>query len=110
MDSINFSYYHINMENLKKLKNNYFGVLKERAKKSRVYTPHQSTGLALAEILEDPSHKSLYMKLSKIYDNSELIRIAKTLADRNNIENKGAYFMKVLKASDIRQQNFEHKV
>jgi len=97
------------MESLKKLKTEYFGVLKERSKKSRVYKPHQLTGLSLAEILEDPDHKSLYMKLSKIYDNGELIRMAKTLADRNNIENKGAYFMKILKASDLRQQNMTHE-
>ena len=97
------------MESLKKLKTEYFGVWKERSKKSRVYKPHQLTRLSLAEILEDPDHKSLYMKLSKIYDNGELIRMAKTLADRNNIENKGAYFMKILKASDLRQQNMTHE-
>lgn len=93
------------MENLKKLKSEYFGILKERSKHSRVYKPHQLTGLNLAEILEDPEHKSLYMKLSKTYDNGELIRMAKDLAERKNVENKGAYFMKLLKLSDLKQKN-----
>ena len=91
------------MEEIKKASEKYLELLKERAKKSRVYRPHQLTGLMLAEILGDPSHKSLYMKLSKIYDNNELIRLAKNLSERKSIENKGAYFMKMLKASDIRK-------
>ncbi|MDO8429850.1 MAG: hypothetical protein Q7S73_00600 [bacterium] len=91
------------MDDFKAIGGKYLEVLKKRAKESKVYKPHQLTGLILAEILEDSSHKSLYMKLSKIYDNSELIRLAKNLAERKNIENKGAYFMKVLKASDIQK-------
>ena len=91
------------MDNLKEIRQDYFKTLKERAKKSRVYKPHQLTGLTLTEILEDPSHKSLYMRLAKDYNNDELLRIAKNLAERKNIENKGAYFMKVLKASDVKK-------
>lgn len=91
------------MDNLKKLGKTYFETLKERAKTSRVYRPYQMTGLTLAEILDDNEHKSLYMRLSKIYDNSELIRLAKTLAERKNIDNKGAYFMRLLQASDIKK-------
>lgn len=91
------------MEDIKKVGKEYFKLLKERSKTSRVYKSHQMTGLTLAEILEDQEHKSLYMRLSKIYDNHELIRLAKNLAERKNIENKGAYFMKVLQASDIKK-------
>lgn len=91
------------MEDISKLKGEYFKLLKDRSKKSRVYKPHQMTGLSLAEILSDPEHKSLYMRLSKIYDNNELIRLAKNVAERKNIDNKGAYFMKLLHASDIRK-------
>lgn len=91
------------MEDIRKVGKDYFKLLKERSKTSRVYKPHQMTGLALAEILDDREHKSLYMRLSKIYDNHELIRLAKNLAERKNIENRGAYFMKVLQASDIRK-------
>jgi len=92
------------MDNLKQIKNEYVITLKDRAKKSRVYQPHQMTGLTLAEILEDSQHKSLYMKLAKIYDNHELLRLAKNLAERKTIENKGAYFMKLLKSSDIKHK------
>ena len=92
------------MDNLKRVKEEYFQKLKDRSKKSRVYNPHQLTGLELAAILEDPEHKSLYMKLSKVYDPSDLLRLAKNLAERKNIENKGAYFMKLLQASDLKRK------
>jgi len=91
------------MDNLNDISSQYFKVLKERSKTSRVYKPYQMTGLTLAEILEDSEHKSLYMRLAKTYDNHELIRLAKNLSDRKGIENKGAYFMKLLHASDIRK-------
>ena len=55
------------MEDFKKAAEHYVGVLKERSKTSRVYKPHQMSGLLLAEILDDPEHKSLYMRLSKQY-------------------------------------------
>ncbi len=75
----------------------YLTTLKERMKKSRVYTPNQSTGLLLTEILQDKEHKSLYMRIAKIYDNTQLIRLAKDLAERKNVDNRGAYFMRMLK-------------
>jgi hypothetical protein len=84
------------MEDIRKVGKEYFKLLKERSKTSRVYKSHQMTGLTLAEILEDQEHKSLYM-------NHELIRLAKNLAERKNIENKGAYFMKILQSSDIKK-------
>ena len=89
------------MDNIKNASGKYLELLKERAKNSRIYKPHQLTGLTLAELLEDPEHKSLYMKLATIYDNGELVRLAKNLTERKNIANKGAYFMKLLKASDM---------
>lgn len=74
----------------------YLEILKQRAKESKVYSEHQMTGLMLAEILEDEKHKSLYMRLAKKHDKDMLIKLAKDVADRKNIENKGAYFMKLL--------------
>jgi hypothetical protein len=74
---------------------NYQDLLKKRAKESKVYAPYQLTGLMLAEILEDKKHKSLYIKLAKNYEESKLIRLAKSIAEKKNIKNKGAYFMKV---------------
>lgn len=85
------------MNTMKDINRDYLKTLQERAKKSRVHKEYQSTGLALAEILEDPEHKSLYMRMSKIYDGNELIRIAKDLSERKNVDNKGAYFMTLVK-------------
>lgn len=75
----------------------YIELLKQRAKESRVYTEYQLTGLMLAEILNDEKHKSLYMRLAKKHDKDMLMKLAKDVADRKNIANPGAYFMKMLK-------------
>ncbi len=75
---------------------NYLETLKERAKTSRVYKKYQLIGLLIAQLLNDDKHKSLYIKLAKKHDNDDLMRIAKDISERKNIENKGAYFMKVL--------------
>lgn len=75
---------------------NYLNILKERAKKSRVYKSYQFIGLTIAQLLNDEKHKSLYIKLAKEHNQSHLLGIAKDVAERKNIENKGGYFMKVL--------------
>lgn len=74
----------------------YLETLKERAKKSRVYKSYQFIGLTIAQLLNDEKHKSLYIKLAKEHNQSHLLGIAKDVAERKNIENKGGYFMKVL--------------
>lgn len=74
----------------------YINTLKERAKKSRVYQKHQLTGLLIAQLLNDEKHKSLYIKLAKKHNNDDLLRIAKEVAERKKIKNKGGYFMRVL--------------
>ena len=73
----------------------YLEELKKRKKESRVYNEHQLTGLLIAEILEDDAHKSLYIKLAKENNADSLFKLAKSVADRKNVENKGAYFMKL---------------
>ncbi len=77
-------------------KKSYINLLKERRADSRVYFRHQSVGLELAETLGDERHKSLYMKLAKDYDAQALLELAKDVAARKNVQNKGAYFMKLL--------------
>jgi hypothetical protein len=77
-------------------KKDYLEILKERAKTSRVYKKYQLTGLLIAQLLNDEKHKSLYIKLAKKHDSDDLLRIAKEVAERKNVENKGAYFMEVL--------------
>lgn len=76
--------------------NTYLETLRERGKKSHVYKQFQDIGLQLTEILGDAKHKALYIKLAKQHDESILMSIAKDVADRKNVTNKGAYFMKVL--------------
>lgn len=73
----------------------YLNVIKERTKKVRVHKKFQFTGLAIAQLLDDEKHKSLYIRLAKKYDEQKLITIAKNVAERKNIKNKGAYFMRV---------------
>ena len=74
----------------------YLMVVKERGKKSRVYRKYQLTGLMIAEILGDDKHKSLYIKLAKKHSENFLLRMARDVAERKNIKNRGAYFMRLL--------------
>lgn len=74
----------------------YIDIIKERAKTSRVYKKYQLTGLLIAELLKDNKHKSLYIKLAKKHHSGDLLRIAKEVAERKKIKNKGGYFMAVL--------------
>lgn len=76
--------------------NDYLETLKARGKQSHVYRQFQDIGLQLADILGDKKHKALYIKLAQQHDASILLAIAKDTADRKNIANRGAYFMKVL--------------
>lgn len=73
----------------------YLKELKRRARESRVYKKYQLTGLEIAQILEDEKHKSLYIKLAKENDSRKLLELAKNIAERKNVRNKGAYFMKL---------------
>lgn len=79
-----------------RIKERYLAELKRRSKESRIYRKYQLTGLLLAEILEDEKHKTLYIKLAKDGDGDRLLAIAKDVAERKNVKNKGAYFMKML--------------
>ena len=74
---------------------NYLNIIKERGKTSRVYQKFQFTGLIIAQILGDEKHKSLYIKMAKNHDEQKLISLAKNVAEKKNIKNKGAYFTRV---------------
>jgi len=73
----------------------YIEELKKRRKESHVYKDYQLVGLLIAEVLQDEEHKSLYIKLAKENNQDKLLKLAKDVAERENIENKGAYFMKL---------------
>ncbi|MCL5012133.1 MAG: hypothetical protein M1320_01790 [Patescibacteria group bacterium] len=79
----------------------YLDSLKDRASKSHVYRKYQLIGLSLAELLEDDAHKALYIKLAKTIHNDVLLEIAKDVSQRDNIKNKGAYFMRLLQEKKL---------
>lgn len=84
------------------LAENYIRELKNRSRKSRVYRKYQLIGLEIAELLEDPGHKSLYIKLAKENGAEKLLRFAKEISQNKNVKNKGAYFMKICQVVKMR--------
>ncbi len=84
------------MKPLGKTIEDYLSVLEERKKQSRAYAPHQLIGLNLAVMLKDYTHKSLYIKLAKDYDGDQLLSLAKSVAEKRDVVNRGAYFMRLL--------------
>lgn len=94
-------------------KADYLKKLKERKKESRVYRKFQLIGLEIANLLNDPEHKSLYIKLAKQYDPEILLVLAKDVSQRKKIENKGGYFMKILQSKKLqineKSKNSNHK-
>ncbi|MBI5732419.1 hypothetical protein HY967_00460 [Candidatus Jorgensenbacteria bacterium] len=81
---------------MEKPSQSYMDALRERANTSHAYTSHQLIGLEIADILEDPKHKALYIKLAKEHGPHELLKLAKDVASRSNINNMGAYFMRLV--------------
>lgn len=79
----------------------YLNELKKRQKRSRVYKKFQLDGLVIAELLSDPKHKSLYIKLAKEIGGEKLMPIAKEIAENKKIKNRGAYFMWELQRKKI---------
>ncbi len=74
----------------------YLKKLAERKEESHVYKEFQLVGLEVADILSDRAHKSLYIKLARDLGKDKLLIVAKSVAERKDVKNKGAYFMKVL--------------
>ena len=74
----------------------YLDVVKNRKKDNRVSQEFQLIGLEVADILNDREHKALYIKLTKEIGKYKIMSLAKTVAEMKDIENMGAYFMKVL--------------
>ena len=77
-------------------KDTYMRTLRERKKISKIYQFHQLLGLELATILDDEKHKSFYMKLAKEKNPEKLLGMAKDVASRKQVRNKGAYFMRII--------------
>jgi len=92
------------VEPIKNVKKQYTEELSRRRKESRAYTSYQHVGLEIADILNDWSHRSLYIRLARDNDPNALIRLAKSVADRKGIDNPGAYFMKILAEEKKKQK------
>jgi hypothetical protein len=82
------------------MKEEYLEELARRAKESHVYRKYQLIGLEISQILNDPKHKALYIKLAKEKNGDALMRLAKDIAERKNVKNKGAYFMRLATTPD----------
>jgi hypothetical protein len=80
------------------IREKYIAELSRRAKESHIYRNYQLTGLEIADILNDRPHKALYIKLAKEGNPRRLLAIAKDIAERKDVKNQGAYFMKVITA------------
>lgn len=79
----------------------YLEEIRKRKTESKVYKEFQLTGLEVADILNDRAHKSLYIRIAKTDTNQKMMALAKDIAERRGIKNKGAYFMKLWKEAKI---------
>lgn len=84
------------MEHVRIEANKYWKTLEERASTSNISRPFQLVGLNIAGLLGDIRHKALYIKYAKEYDREQLLELAKQIAERPGIKNRGAYFMKIV--------------
>jgi hypothetical protein len=83
------------MPGMERTPTSYVKVLAARKKTSSpISRGYQVTGLMLAELLRDRTHKHLYLKLAREYDNGALLTLARDVAERKSIGNYGAYFMR----------------
>ena len=80
-----------------RIREKYMAELKRRGKESHVYKKYQLIGLEISQILGDEKHKALYIKLAKEQNGDALMRLAKDVAERIDVKNRGAYFMTMLK-------------
>jgi len=84
------------MGDLGEMRRKYLEELNKRSQASRAYTSHQLIGLQIAALLGDWKHKALYIKLAKKYGSDKLLQLAKSVAEKKGVKNRGAYFMKIL--------------
>ena len=82
-------------------KESYLESLKKRASTTRVFKKHQLFGLQIASLLHDEEHRSLYMKLAKEKNAASLMQMARDVADRRTVKNKGGYYMRLLQKNNL---------
>lgn len=76
----------------------YIKTLKDRASKARITKQFQLLGLEIATTLRDLSHKALYIKYAKELGADKMLALAKDIAERRDVANRGAYFMRVVQS------------
>lgn len=81
---------------MEQMASKYLEELRKRARTSKIYRKYQLLGLEIATALGDDAHKALYMKLAKQGNGEWLLTIAKDVAQKKNVDNKGAYFMAII--------------
>jgi len=74
----------------------YLKNLKAKGDDSRVYHSHQFVGLEIAVLLHDLEHKSLYIKMAKLHNPDRLLSLAKSVMEKRDVKNPGAYFMRLV--------------
>lgn len=75
----------------------YIKALKTRGVKARVTQQFQLIGLEVALALKDMAHKAIYIKHAKEFGADRVLAIAKDVADRRDVKNPAAYYMKMMK-------------
>jgi len=75
----------------------YLRTIKDRGSKARVTQQFQLIGLEIAVALKDMSHKAIYIKYAKEFGAAKMLALAKDIAERRDVNNPGAYFMKMVK-------------
>jgi hypothetical protein len=83
----------------------YLGTLKDRASKARITQQFQLLGLEIATTLRDLSHKALYIKYAKELGADKMLALAKDIAQRRDVANRGAYFMRVVQSMKAEAKN-----
>ena len=79
------------MKDLREAPGEYLSNLRARSKNTRVTTSHQLMGLMIATTLRDLDHRALYIKLAKEGNPDYLLSLAKSIAEKPDIKNHGAY-------------------
>jgi hypothetical protein len=86
------------------IEKDYLKTLSTRKKQSHVFKDFQHTGLVISQILGDDAHKTLYIKMAKFVSKETLMSLAKDIAERHEVANRGAYFMKLAKQKGLLSQ------
>lgn len=81
---------------MKELSEQYETELAGRTITSHAHYEFQLVGAEVAELLCDHKHTALYIKFAKDLGKDRVLSLAKDIAARPSVKNRGAYFMKAI--------------